>query len=79
MHSAEQTDVVVQAENLLWILARYDVEGLSDQRRRVLRRLREVEARASDLGVPDLYTRVVQSEAPKWIQPKFIQSGYDEG
>ena len=74
MYSAELTDVLAQAQQLLWMLARYDVEGLSDQRRHVLRRLREVEIRASELGVPDLYLQILQNEAPK-----FIQSSYDEG
>ncbi|MBZ5578659.1 MAG: hypothetical protein LAP40_19020 [Acidobacteriia bacterium] len=74
MYSAELTDVLLQAQHLLWMLARYDVEGLSDQRRQVLRRLREAEARASELGVPDLYLQVLQNEVPK-----FIQSSYDEG
>lgn len=74
MQSVELTDLADQAERLLWMLVRYDVEGLSDQRRRVLGRLRELESRAGVLGVPDLYTQVLQNTAPK-----FIKWWHDEG
>lgn len=74
MQSVELTDLVDQAERLLWMLARYDVEGLSDQRRHVLGRLHELESRAKVLGIPDFYTQVLQNAAPK-----FIKWWYDEG
>ena len=52
-----------RAEHLLWVITRCDVEGLSTPRADVLRRLAELEYRAAQLGVPDLYRKVLQ-ESP---------------
>ena len=60
MYSSELEDLVECAEHLLWVIARHDVENLSGQRQSVLRRLQEVEARAVELGVCDLYKSILQ-------------------
>ena len=63
MNGSEIQGVVERAEHLLWVIARHDVESLSERPTDVLRRLRELEAQASRLGVPDLYQEVLR-EAP---------------
>lgn len=63
MNSSEILEVVERTEHLLWVIARHDVESLSDRRTDVLRRLRELEVQAAHLGVTDLYQEVLR-EAP---------------
>ena len=60
MNSSEIRAVVERAEHLLWVIARHDVESLSERPADVLRRLRELEARATQLGVSDLYQEVLR-------------------
>ena len=60
MPGFELTTVIERAEHLLWVIARHDVESLSGQRDGVLRRLRELEKRASQLGISDLYQEVLR-------------------
>jgi hypothetical protein len=57
--SPETVEVVLAAEHLLWVLARADVENLSAPRRNLLQRLDELERRAADLNIPDLYRQVL--------------------
>ena len=59
MVSAETAEVVRAAEHLLWVLARADVEDLSAPRSDLLHRLDELERRAADLNIPDLYHQVL--------------------
>jgi len=59
MGSLETVEVVQAAEHLLWVLARADVENLSAPRRNLLKRLDELERRAADLNIPDLYRQVL--------------------
>jgi hypothetical protein len=61
MLHAEEKLLVGSAEHLLWVLARCDVESLSGTRRTVLQQLRDLEARAEALHIPDLYSEVVHS------------------
>jgi len=56
---SEATDVVWAAEHLLWVLARADVENLSAPRCDLLHRLEELERRAADLDISDLYRQVL--------------------
>ena len=58
MGSSEVAEVVQATEHLLWVLARADVENLSVPRRDLLQRLDELERRAADLNIPDLYRQV---------------------
>jgi hypothetical protein len=57
--SSETAEVVRAAEHLLWVLARADVENLSTPRSDLLHRLDELERRAADLNIPDLYREVL--------------------
>jgi hypothetical protein len=59
MGQPEAAEVVRAAEHLLWVLARADVENLSAPRRDLLHRLDELESRAADLHIPDLYRQVL--------------------
>jgi hypothetical protein len=59
MGHPEAAEVVRAAEHLLWVLARADVENLSAPRRDLLHRLDELESRAADLNIPDLYRQVL--------------------
>lgn len=61
MNTPEITQVVETAGHLLWVIARQDVESLSEQRPGILRRLHELEQRACGLGVDDLYREVLRS------------------
>lgn len=54
-------DIVRQAEHLLWVMARCDVEGLSSTRRTILQALHELEERAAGLNTPDLYREVFEN------------------
>ena len=63
MHTSELTTLVERAEHLLWVLARYDVERLTERRSGVLRCLGELEQRARQLGVTNLYEKILL-EAP---------------
>ena len=63
MQRLELRTLLEQAEHLLWVIARCDVEALSTPRGDVLRRLAELERDAAQLGVPDLYVKVLQ-ESP---------------
>ncbi len=54
-------EIVSRAADLLWIIARCDVENLSAQRDMALDRLRDLEAAAALLNIPDLYRAVLES------------------
>jgi hypothetical protein len=56
---SEAAAVISAAEHLLWVLARADVENLSAPRGELLNRLYELECRAADLNIPDLYRQVL--------------------
>ena len=60
MKNSDLSSLVERAEHLLWVIARQDVESLSEQRPTVLRRLQELEESARRLGVPDLYQEVLR-------------------
>ena len=57
------TELIEQAEHLLWVIARSDVEGLSAPRSDILCRLEALERRAREIGVTDLYSRVLRQGA----------------
>lgn len=59
MPAPELTAVIDRAEHLLWVLARADVENLSARRVGILRQLHALEDQAQQLGVPDLYEKVL--------------------
>lgn len=59
MPAPELTALIDRAEHLLWVLARADVENLSARRAGILRQLHTLEDQAQQLGVPDLYEKVL--------------------
>jgi hypothetical protein len=63
MHESELTELIERAEHLLWVIARCDVESVSAPRASLLRRIEELERRAFDFGVTDLYQKVLQRGA----------------
>ena len=63
--------MIESAAHLLRVLARCDVENLSVQRVSVLRRLRQVETRAAELGVSDLYGEVVRNPVTRRLQSSY--------
>ena len=73
MYSTKRAELRERAEHLLWVIARFDVEGLSEQRRAVLRQLQDLEEYAGRLGIFDLYREVLRSAS---LQP--IKSSYDD-
>jgi hypothetical protein len=60
MASSELTALLERAEHLLWVIARHDVESLSGSRTDVLRRLGDLEMRALQWGVTDLYGEILR-------------------
>lgn len=60
MPNLELTTLIERAKHLLWVIARQDVESLTACRSHVLRQLRELEMRARERGVADLYQEVLR-------------------
>jgi hypothetical protein len=54
--------IVERAEELLWVIARCDVENLQAHRATALERLGDLELEAAEMRIPDLYREVVQAE-----------------
>ena len=75
MKTSETGRVIDGAEHLLWVLARQDVEALHVQRQYVLQRLCELEKRAGELGIPDLYRAAFQNACGRGL----LQSSYGDG
>jgi len=73
MYSTELAELRERAEHLLWVIARCDVESLSEQRAGVLRQLHQLEERAGRLGVFDLYREILRSDS---LRP--VKSSYDD-
>ena len=61
---AEWPDLLERAEHLLWVIARCDVDGIVTPRAGALRRFRDLETRALQFGVTDLYQKVLL-ESPR--------------
>ena len=71
MDSPELSRLIEDAGYLLRVVALCDVESLLGQRATVLRKLREVEARAAQLGVSDLYGAVLQNSVAGRLQSSY--------
>jgi hypothetical protein len=52
-------ELVSRAKELLWVIARCDVENVNAHRTRALEMLRDLERRAAELKINDLYGTVV--------------------
>ena len=53
-------DIVSRAAELLWVIARCDVENVSAHRTAVLDRLRDLENLAASMNIPDLYRQALE-------------------
>jgi len=62
MQSPGRPRIVGRAKELLWVIARCDVENLHAHRDTALEHLRALETRAAELRIPDLYREVIQTE-----------------
>jgi hypothetical protein len=62
MQNPGRPRIVDRAKELLWVIARCDVEGVQAHRTTALERLRDLEVSAAELRIPDLYREVMQAE-----------------
>jgi hypothetical protein len=62
MQNPGRPRIVDRAKELLWVIARCDVENTQAHRGTALERLRELELCAAEMRIPDLYREVVQAE-----------------
>jgi hypothetical protein len=61
--ACEAAEIANRAEELLWVIARSDVENVRSHRDRALEQLRELESAASALSIPDLYREVLRAKS----------------
>ena len=59
----QMRELLNRAEYLLWVIAATDVDGVTAHRRIVLLRLEELESKARELGVLNLYATVVENSS----------------
>ena len=59
----QMRDLLDRAEYMLWVLAAADIDGVRSHRRIVLLKLEELEAKAHELGVLNLYAALVENGA----------------
>ena len=52
-------ELLARAKDLLWVIARCDVENVNASRRTALRMLHEIECRADELKIQDLYRAII--------------------
>jgi hypothetical protein len=57
----EPAEIAHRAEELLWVIARCDVENVQSHRETALRQLRDLESLASVADIPDLYGEVLRA------------------
>ena len=62
MQNLSSPRIVDRAKELLWVIARCDVENVQAHRRIALERLRDLEVSAAEMRIPDLYREVVRTE-----------------
>ena len=59
----ETLELLNRAEYLLWVIAATDIDGVSAHRRIVLLKLDELESKARELGIVNLYAALVENGA----------------
>lgn len=59
----EALELLKRAEYLLWAIAATDVNGVTTHRRIVLQKLGELESKAHELGILNLYVALVEEGA----------------
>jgi uncharacterized protein YunC (DUF1805 family) len=57
----ETLELLNRAEHMLWVIAAADVDGVTAHRQIVLMKLEELESKARELGVQDLYAALVEN------------------
>ena len=63
MLHGETRELLDRAEYLLWVIAATDIDGVSGHRRIVLLKLDELESKARELGIVNLYAALVENGA----------------
>jgi len=63
MQASGNIELVSRAKELLWVIARCDVENVSAHRPVALAMLRDLESRAAELKIDDLYGEVVANRS----------------
>lgn len=61
LHPEATLELLSRAEYMLWVIAATDIDGVTAHRRIVLLKLEELESKARDLGVPNLYAALVEN------------------
>jgi hypothetical protein len=61
MHLSGNMELVSRAKELLWVIARCDVENIGAHRNTALAKLRDLESQAADLKIRDLYLEVMSA------------------
>lgn len=63
MDNSTPAEITHRAEELLWVIARCDVENVRSHRDTALEQLRNLELRAAALNIPDLYAELFRVKA----------------
>jgi hypothetical protein len=63
MDNCKPAEIAHRAEELLWVIARCDVENVRSHRDTALGQLRDLESRAAVLNIPDLYREVLRARS----------------
>jgi hypothetical protein len=61
----ETFELLSRAEYLLRVIAAADIDGVTAHRRMVLRKLEELESKARELGILNLYAALVDAVSPR--------------
>ena len=59
----ETLELLNRAEDMLWVIAAADVDGVTAHRQIVLMKLEELESKARELGVQNLYAALVENSS----------------
>jgi len=59
----EMLELLKRAEYMLWVIAATDINGVTAHRQMVLQKLEELESRAHELGIQNLYAALIESVA----------------
>ena len=59
----ETLELLNRAEYMLWVIAATDVDGVRAHRQIVLQKLGELESKARELGIVNLYAALVENGA----------------
>jgi hypothetical protein len=63
MFHRETLEVLNRTEYMLWVIAATDINGVTSHRRVVLQKLEELESKARELGIQNLYEALIENGA----------------